>query len=89
MLEDRTDEVAAFSATDADEDAIVWSLSGADAALFTIVGGVLEFKSSPDFEKPGDQGSDNTYNVTVQRLRRQHRRSRNGDERGRSGYGET
>ena len=45
-----TDPVATFTATDADGDAIVWSLSGADAADFTIPGGVLAFKSSPNFE---------------------------------------
>ena len=61
-----TGPVATFTATDADGDAIVWSLSGADAEDFTIVGGVLAFKSSPDYESPGDAGSDNTYNVTLE-----------------------
>ena len=61
-----TGPVATFTATDADGDAIVWSLGGPDADLFTIEGGVLAFKSSPDYESAKDQGSDNTYNVTVQ-----------------------
>ena len=61
-----TGPVATFTATDADGDAIVWSLSGADAEDFTIVGGVLAFKSSPDYENPGDEGSDNIYNVTLE-----------------------
>ena len=39
-----TEPVATFSATDPDGDAIVWSLSGADAKFFTIDGGVLAFK---------------------------------------------
>ncbi len=60
-----TEPVATFSATDADGDAIVWSLSGADAKFFTIDGGVLAFKSSPNYEDPEDEGSDNIYNVTV------------------------
>ena len=60
-----TDPVATLTATDEDGDAIVWSLNGADAEDFTIEGGVLAFKSSPNFESPGDTGSDNVYNVTV------------------------
>ena len=28
--------------------------------------GVLEFKSSPNYERPGDEGGDNSYNVVVQ-----------------------
>ena len=63
--ENGTESVATFSATDQDGDAIVWSLSGDDAADFTIDGGVLAFKSSPNYESPADEGSDNVYNVTV------------------------
>ena len=51
-LENGTGPVAAFSATDQDGDPIVWSLSGNDAELFTIDGGVLEFKKPPDYENP-------------------------------------
>ena len=60
-----TGPVATYTATDADGDAIVWSLSGADAEDFTIVGGVLAFKSSPNYESPDDEGVDNVYNVTL------------------------
>ena len=45
---------------------IVWSLSGDDAALFSIEGGELAFTSAPDFESPADMGTDNMYSVTVQ-----------------------
>ena len=39
----------------------------ADRALFDISQeGVLTFKASPNFESPGDAGTDNTYNVVVQ-----------------------
>ena len=38
----------------------------ADRALFKIEGGVLTFSSSPNFEAPGDAGTDNVYNVVVQ-----------------------
>ena len=34
--------------------AISWDLRGADAALFTIDGGVLEFRAAPDYENPKD-----------------------------------
>ena len=60
-----TDAVATFSATDP-EDAIIWSLAGADAAAFTITAGVLSFRAAPDYEAPADTGMDNVYAVTVQ-----------------------
>ena len=76
--EDRTDEVATFSATDPDADAgdIEWSLSGPDADIFEISDeGVLTFEEQPDFEdaKDGDESDDagpqgagdNVYKVTV------------------------
>ena len=47
-----------------------WSLSGADAGVFDIGGGVLTFKVSPDFEMPRGMAvsstNTNTYEVTVQ-----------------------
>jgi Ca2+-binding RTX toxin-like protein len=55
-----------FSATDADGDALTWSISGADAALFTIDSqGVLRMKAPADFENPLDANKDNAYQVTV------------------------
>ena len=42
-----------------------WSLEGADAGDFTIGGGVLNFRSSPDFEVPVDANTDNIYMITV------------------------
>ena len=54
-------------ATDADGDALSYSLSGTDAALFTIdpATGVVSFIAPPDFEAPGDNGGDNVYNIVV------------------------
>ena len=54
-------------ATDADGDPLTYSLSGTDAALFTIdpATGVVSFIDAPDFEDPGDAGGDNVYNITV------------------------
>ena len=43
-----------------------WSLSGDDAGLFDITGGVLTFTSPPDFEAPADADTDNAYEVTVE-----------------------
>ena len=58
--------VEVFEATDADGDPIVWSLGGDDAGDFSIPGGVLAFKSPPNFEKPADEGANNVYEVTVE-----------------------
>ena len=68
--ENGTDPVATFSATDQDGDAIVWSLDGADKGDFTIDGGVLSFKSPPNYESPvsestGTLAEKNVYRVTV------------------------
>jgi hypothetical protein len=54
-------------ATDADGDALVYSLSGTDAALFNInaLTGAVTFKNAPDFEAPADAGGNNVYDVIV------------------------
>ncbi|CUH81256.1 ExeM/NucH family extracellular endonuclease [Tropicibacter naphthalenivorans] len=57
---------AGITATDVDSDALTYSLSGADAALFAIDGsGVLSFVDAPDFELPDDAEADGTYDLTV------------------------
>ena len=62
-------QVAAYeaAAADADGDPLSYSLSGTDAALFTIDAntGVVSFKTAPDFEAPGDAGGDNVYDIIV------------------------
>ncbi len=61
--------VTTVTYTDADmpADTISFSLSGADAGLFSIsASGVLTFDSAPDFENPGDADSDGDYEVTVE-----------------------
>ena len=55
-----TTAVAAYAGTDPEGDTISWDLRGADAALFTINGGVLQFVNSPDFEDPKDRSGANT-----------------------------
>ena len=65
----RENQTAAYmaSATDADGDTLVYSLSGTDAALFTIDAdtGVVSFRAAPDFEAPGDADGDNVYDIIV------------------------
>ncbi|MDD9995203.1 MAG: cadherin domain-containing protein, partial [Dehalococcoidia bacterium] len=63
--ENGTGPVATFTATDEDGDPIEWSLSGTDAEAFSIDGGVLAFKKSPNFEMPADTDGDNVYEITL------------------------
>ena len=62
-------QTAAYTAvaTDADGDTLTYSLSGTDAALFTIDPntGVVSFIVPPDFEDPDDAGGNNVYDITV------------------------
>ena len=65
--ENGTAPVAVFFAHDQDGDVIEWSLSGPDADVFTIDGGVLAFREPPDFEEPRSRSaSENLYSVTVE-----------------------
>ena len=54
-------------ANDPEGDTLSYSLSGTDAALFTIdpVTGAVRFKAAPDFENPVDDGKDNVYDIIV------------------------
>ena len=61
--ENRTDTVAEYEASDPEGNPVAWSLEGAEAVYFRVVGGDLEFRSSPDFEQPA--GGDNSYSVSV------------------------
>ena len=65
----RENQTAAYeaAATDADSDTLVYSLSGTDAALFTIdaTTGEVSFITAPDFEVPGDADGDNVYDIIV------------------------
>ena len=63
--------VDTFMAADPEGAGIRWDLMGADADGFTIAGGVLRFKESPDFENPtsstttGSQEDRNVYSITL------------------------
>jgi VCBS repeat-containing protein len=55
------------NASDPEGDAITFTLSGTDAALFNInaSNGIVTFKSAPNFEAAGDVGANNVYDVIV------------------------
>ena len=68
FAENGTGTVYTASATDPDAGAtLTYSISGADAALFNInaTTGAVTFKSSPNYEAPGDAGGNNVYDVKV------------------------
>ena len=52
--ENDTGAVAMFTATDPEMAGVMWSTGGTDGSLFTAEGGVLAFKSSPNYEDPKD-----------------------------------
>ena len=63
--ENGTSMVGWFRAYDQDGDLIEWTLSGPDADLFTIDGGVLRFKEPPNYEDPKSAAAGNVYRATV------------------------
>ena len=60
-----TAAVATYVGTDPEGGTISWDLRGADAALFTIDGGVLKFMEAPNFENPRDVDGTNTATDTA------------------------
>ena len=74
-----TAAVVTYVGTDPEGARISWDLRGADAALFTIAGGVLQFRAAPDYENPKDvlgtntatpdaDAGQNTYSVVVRAI---------------------
>ncbi|WP_454915926.1 cadherin domain-containing protein [Xanthobacter sediminis] len=59
--------VTTVTASDPEKAKITYSISGVDAALFTInaATGALAFKEAPDYEAPKDSGRNNVYDVTL------------------------
>ncbi|NOT81811.1 MAG: calcium-binding protein, partial [Gallionella sp.] len=66
-MAEETTAVATITATDANGDALTYSISGgADAAMFTInAAGELSFITAPSFEAPTDIGANRVYDVMV------------------------
>jgi Ca2+-binding RTX toxin-like protein len=61
-------EIYRATANDPDgPEGLIWSLGGADAALFEIdeLTGEVNFRDAPDFETPADAGGDNVYDITL------------------------
>jgi uncharacterized protein (TIGR02145 family) len=56
-------QTTAITLVATDEQAITYSISGGDSALFSVVGstGVVSFATAPDFESPNDSDTNNTY----------------------------
>ena len=68
FAENGTGTVYTAAATDPDAGTtLTYSISGADASLFDInaTTGAITFKSSPNYEAPGDAGGNNVYDVNV------------------------
>ncbi|MFG1342654.1 tandem-95 repeat protein, partial [Xanthobacter autotrophicus] len=58
--------VMALGGVDPEDDALTFSLSGTDAALFELIDGVvLAFKSVPDFEAPADADGNGIYDLVI------------------------
>ncbi|WP_088283643.1 ExeM/NucH family extracellular endonuclease [Ideonella sp. A 288] len=65
-VDENTAATLALTAVDPEGGAIAWSLSGADAALFSVdAAGALSFIAPPDFETPLDADGNNVYQVAV------------------------
>ena len=67
--ENDTEDVAEFTATNPGNGTLAWSLEGDDAADFTIAsttdGATLRFATTPDYEDPADDDTDNEYVIKV------------------------
>ena len=66
LRENFTAVLYTYRATDQDEDdAVTWSVEGADGGDFAIYNGILNFRLLPDLENPVDEDRDNVYQITV------------------------
>ena len=66
--ENSAGSVYTAQATDVDPgDILTYSITGTDAALFTIdsASGDLSFNNAPDYENPSDAGANNVYNLAI------------------------
>ena len=67
--ENQTSRLYTYSATDPERSTVTWSVGGTDGRFFTVdERGQFSFSESspPDFERPGDSGRDNVYDVMIQ-----------------------
>ena len=66
FVENGTGEVATYMAADPENATLTWKVTGVDSNAFSIDGGVLTFKTPPDYENPTDADTNNVYMVTVE-----------------------
>lgn len=66
-INENTTSVATFTATDADNDSITFTIDGLDAEFLSIgeATGILVFNNPPDFENAQDYNADNIYELNV------------------------
>ena len=57
--------MATFTAAGPQATRVSWSLLGDDAGDFSISGGRLTLRGTPNYESPADRNTDNSYHVTV------------------------
>ena len=57
--------VATYTISDTTQQTISWAVTGTDRDQFTIDGGVLNFKSPPDYNSPSNYDRNNKYSITV------------------------
>lgn len=56
----------ALAASDPDGDSVTFAIAGgADANAFQLSGSALQFRVTPNFERPADSNRDNVYNLSV------------------------
>jgi VCBS repeat-containing protein len=67
LAENGSGVVYQAAGSDPEGQALAWSLSGPDAARFSLDSqtGAVSFSASPDFEAPADVGGNNVYNINV------------------------
>jgi hypothetical protein len=67
VVPENTTGVTTVTATDIDGQPLTFSVTGADAAFFSInaTSGVLTFNPAPNFEAPADSGTNNVYDVVM------------------------
>ncbi len=65
VAENQTATGYTASASDEENNNISFTISGVDAAKFSISAGILSFVTPPNYESPSDSGGNNIYNITI------------------------
>jgi VCBS repeat-containing protein len=63
---ENTAQVVQVAASDPEGDRLLYDVTGVDGAAFTFdEAGNLVFKEAPDYEAPGDENGDNSYEIEI------------------------